>query len=710
MGPEENRARTPEAPEPGGDTLLRREPVPPRGIRPGTLLVNTYRVERLLGGGGMGEVYLARHAGLGTQHAIKVIRPSMALDLQVMELFYREAKVLRGVRHDAVVSYDGFVRDDHGRDYLVMEYVEGPSLADRLRRGPLSPGEVLTLRDRLAAGLAEAHRQGAVHRDLSPDNVILPGDRIESAKLIDFGICKLTDPGQETIVGSSFAGKYRYASPEQLGLFGGQVDARSDIYGLGLILAAAALGRPLAMGETVEAALRGRQGVPDLSAVPVNLRGWLAAMLQPDPARRPASMEDLLSAWPATTEAPRGQTGRPPGVTAKGPGKGTRMGLLAAGLALTLGLAGGVYWLLRSLPVPGPVSTPPPVESEPVEADAKLLGGDLAAPIETPAEVPRAGAATEEPPPQGPPGSQPDVASEDTQNTDQGRPPKPGARPAELTRVFPGARLSDPLSVGGFGPAMVWLPEGEFHLGSPASEAGRNPDEEGYLARVPKPIAFGESEVTVAQFRQFVRETGYRTEIERDSTCLRPDEGWQELVPDMSLSWESPGYEITAGHPVACVSWNDARAYAEWLSTQTGHPYRLPTEVEWEYAARAGTQSSRYWGDDPRLGCTRANTAECDDGHTYAAPARIFPPNPFGLRDMLGNLAEWTCSEYGKGYGGSEGLCSEGSSRSARVFRGGSWLDAPNLVRAAARDGAPPSLGLSTVGFRVVRTLGPEGQ
>jgi len=325
----------------------------PHGIAAGTLLVNTYRVERLLGGGGMGEVYLARHAGLGTAHAIKVIRPAMAMDRQVMDLFYREARVLRGVRHDAVVSYDGFVRDDLGRDYLVMEYVEGPSLADRLRRGPLKPGEVLTLRDRLAAGLAEAHRRGAVHRDISPDNVILPEDRIEAAKLIDFGVCKLTDPTQETIIGSSFAGKYRYASPEQLGLFGGGVDARSDIYSLGLILAAAAQGRPLAMGDTIEGALRGRQSVPDLSGVPAGLRDWLSAMLQPDPGRRPASMEALLARWPAGAGDGSGRATGP--ATKGGEQKSRHIGRgapwWAIGLVLVAGIAGGLYWLLRPLPV-----------------------------------------------------------------------------------------------------------------------------------------------------------------------------------------------------------------------------------------------------------------------------------------------------------------------------------------------------------------------
>jgi eukaryotic-like serine/threonine-protein kinase len=351
-------------------TVLRSDPMAASGIQPGTLLVNTYRVERLLGGGGMGEVYLARHAGLGTEHAIKVIRPSMLRNAQVMDLFYREAKVLRGVRHDAVVSYDGFVRDDQGRDYLVMEYVEGPSLSDLLKRGPLPPSDVLTLRDRLCAGLAEAHRRGAVHRDLSPDNVVLPGERIAAAKLIDFGLCKLTDPGQETIVGSSFAGKYRYASPEQFGLYGGSVDARSDIYSLGLILAAAAQGRPLSMGESFADALQSRQQIPDLSQVPPILREWLSAMLEPDPAARPESIDALLERWPAATvlggKAPptkgsiekqtkaKAVPSQPVARSqAKPAGSGARVLLLVGVVAIVLSALGaGLWWVLRPIPSP----------------------------------------------------------------------------------------------------------------------------------------------------------------------------------------------------------------------------------------------------------------------------------------------------------------------------------------------------------------------
>ena len=362
---------------------------PAYGIPPGTLLVNTYEVERLLGGGGMGEVYLARHTGLGTQHAVKVIRPSMAVNRQVMDLFYREAKVLRGVRHDAVVSYDGFVRDAEGRDYLVMEYVDGPSLAERLRQGPLPLDEVLTLRDRLAAGLAEAHRRGAVHRDISPDNVVLPGNRVAAAKLIDFGLSKLTDPGEESIIGSDFAGKLRFASPEQFGLFGGVVDGRSDIYSLGLILAAAALGRPLDLGTTFEAAVRNRQTVPDLSQVPPAMRPWLTAMLEPDPARRPADLDALLARWPTATRvgplpktAATDQAAAGPQATARPPRSWPKIGAV---LGLVVAVGGGLYALLRPLEPapPGPVSTSgqtPPAVIKPKATETAVPGipsGDL---------------------------------------------------------------------------------------------------------------------------------------------------------------------------------------------------------------------------------------------------------------------------------------------------------------------------------------------
>jgi len=261
---------------------------------PGSLLGHTYRIEAFLARGGMGEVYRARHAELNTEHAIKIILPELANNQRIVDLFRREASVLRNVRHDAVVAYDGVFRDENGRLYLVMEFADGPSLSKLMRERPFNADEVRQLRDRLADGLAVAHDKGVVHRDISPDNVILPGGDLGKAKIIDFGISKAVDPEVKTIIGDDFAGKFSYVSPEQLGMFGGQVDGRSDIYSLGLVLAAAAQGEPLDMGLSPIAVIEARRAVPDLSRVPAAVRADLAAMLQPDPAKRPQSMRELI--------------------------------------------------------------------------------------------------------------------------------------------------------------------------------------------------------------------------------------------------------------------------------------------------------------------------------------------------------------------------------------------------------------------------------
>ena len=132
-----------------------------------------------------------------------------------------------------------------------------------------------------------------MHRDLSPDNIILPGGKVERAKIIDFGIARSATIGGETLIGGNFAGKYNYVSPEQLGLFGGDVKERSDIYSLGLVLAAAMRGRPIDMGGSQMEVVEKRRTVPDLSDIDGAFRPMIEAMLQPDPADRPASMADI---------------------------------------------------------------------------------------------------------------------------------------------------------------------------------------------------------------------------------------------------------------------------------------------------------------------------------------------------------------------------------------------------------------------------------
>jgi hypothetical protein len=268
----------------------------PGVLRPGTLLGNTYTIEARLGRGGMGEVYRARHIELGTEHAIKIMLPSFANDPKVVQLFREEARKLGRINNDAIVNYEGFFRDERGLRYLVTEFVPGESLEQILRRRRLEPNEVLRLRDRLALGLAAAHEMDIVHRDVSPGNILLPEGSVDRAKLIDFGIAKSMAESSMTLIGDTFAGKYSFASPEQVGLYGGQVDLRSDIYSLGLVLAAAAtgFGKKLDMGNSPATMLAARQRIPDLTQIPAPLRPIIAKMLEPRPDDRPPSMRAIV--------------------------------------------------------------------------------------------------------------------------------------------------------------------------------------------------------------------------------------------------------------------------------------------------------------------------------------------------------------------------------------------------------------------------------
>jgi hypothetical protein len=259
------------------------------------VLGNTYRVEGFIGRGGMGAVYRAKHLILDSEHAVKVIVPELASDPQIVAMIKAEAKALRKVKHEAVVEYQGLFLDEFHRRYLVMEYVDGPSLAQVLKNRALSVEEIRLLRDRVALGLAAAHDREVYHRDISPDNIILPGGLVENAKIIDFGIAKNVDPGEQQQE-EDFAGKYSYVSPEQAGMFGGKVDGRSDMYSLGLVLAAAAMGhgRKIDMGNSPETVREKRRTVPDLSGVPAELRDEIAKMLQPNPKDRPPDLRAIV--------------------------------------------------------------------------------------------------------------------------------------------------------------------------------------------------------------------------------------------------------------------------------------------------------------------------------------------------------------------------------------------------------------------------------
>ncbi len=267
------------------------------GLSPGRQLNGVYEIEDLIAVGGMGEVYKGRAIQTGDAVAIKTIRPDLAQNQAAMSLFRKEAAALHNLYHEALVRYYVFSVDPQvGSPYLAMEYVDGEPLSDVLKRGALGYEAVRVLQRRLADGLQAAHELGIVHRDISPDNVILPTGQVGRAKIIDFGIARSTLLGEVTVIGGGVAGKFGYMSPEQLGLYGGTVTPKSDIYSLGLVLAEALGGRALDMQGTQAEVIEKRRRVPDLSGLDSRMRPLLESMLQPNPADRMASMADV-AAW-----------------------------------------------------------------------------------------------------------------------------------------------------------------------------------------------------------------------------------------------------------------------------------------------------------------------------------------------------------------------------------------------------------------------------
>ncbi|HEX4409249.1 MAG TPA: SUMF1/EgtB/PvdO family nonheme iron enzyme [Xanthobacteraceae bacterium] len=272
-------------------------------------------------------------------------------------------------------------------------------------------------------------------------------------------------------------------------------------------------------------------------------------------------------------------------------------------------------------------------------------------------------------------------------------------------------------------PELVVLPAGSFVMGSPDGEQGRSADESPqHVVTIAKPIAVGKFEITVDQFAAFINETKY----DAGDKCLTLEDGKSSLKD--GRSWRDPGYPQTGSHPVACVSWSDAKAYAIWLSRKTGKDYRLLSEGEWEYAARATTtrgSGSRYsFGDDDGAMCRYANVADrtarqtipgasswtvfpCSDGYAYAAPVGLFTANAFGLYDLLGNVWEWTQDCYNATYNGApaDGTAWTAGDCAQRVIRGGMWGSSPASVRSARRFKDQATTRSQDIGFRIAHPI-----
>jgi serine/threonine protein kinase len=262
----------------------------------GDVLNGIYEVKRLIRRGGMGEVYEGINIASDERVAIKVMLPSLAADPKVQAMFRKEARTLTRMAHPALVQYRVLAQEPRLNVlYIVTEFVDGVELTDVLGQvEPTSP-VLKALMRRLADGLRAAHELGAVHRDISPDNVLLPDRRLDHARIIDFGIAKDLDPSKATIIGDGFAGKLGYVAPEQFGDFGRDIGPWTDVYSLGLVILAVASGKDVDMGSTLVEAVDKRRAGVDVNAAPEDLRPVLSRMLAADPVKRARSMDEVLA-------------------------------------------------------------------------------------------------------------------------------------------------------------------------------------------------------------------------------------------------------------------------------------------------------------------------------------------------------------------------------------------------------------------------------
>jgi formylglycine-generating enzyme required for sulfatase activity len=274
-------------------------------------------------------------------------------------------------------------------------------------------------------------------------------------------------------------------------------------------------------------------------------------------------------------------------------------------------------------------------------------------------------------------------------------------------------------------PEMVVVPAGSFVMGTPGSPRTRGAaaaEGDAVVVEIARPFGLGRREVTRGEYARFIADSGY----EPQAGCRVWDAVLLRFADDSRRTWRDASPEPADELPASCVSFADAVAYVQWLSAKSGARYRLPSEAEWEYAARAGSRSLRPWGEDADAGCDFANAydlvaaaryrlgwpeAPCRDGYADLAPVGQFAANGYGLHDMIGNVREWvqdcaTGSYAGRPHDGRAwewlGGCGE------RIQRGGSWLSPPEESRSASRALAPAGARTADAGFRVASDLAPR--
>ncbi len=672
--------------------------------KPGSLgRLGHYEVLEVVGRGAFGTVLRAFDEKLQRVVAIKVMSPEMASTSPARKRFLREAQASAAIRHEHVVSV--YAVEEKPIPYLVMEFIPGRTLQQRLdERGPLDVPTILRLGRQIAEGLAAAHSQDLIHRDIKPGNILLEAGVLDKVKITDFGLARAADDASLTQSGT-IAGTPMYMAPEQA--MGHKLDQRADLFSFGSVLYQMVSGRPPFRAPSALAVLKRvveetprpiREIIPETPQWLCDIITKLHAKKPDDRYQSAREVAEILADCEAQLKlsARLQDFSRIPSSNSVSSAKWklfTAGGVVGA--MLLLGVI--INTLTDKVGTKSRIEVP---ETSKAEASTNRSGSLTTSPAKTgwhgwPADAPK-----------------PANAPFDTAQ-------------AQAHQKAWAKHLSVPVEyTNSIGMKFVLIPPGEFTMGSTPEEIKEAlidvpPDDKHWQECIKsetpphkviltQPIYLGVNEVTQA---------AYEKVMGTNPSYFARSGGGKEAVAGME----------TTDHPVEMVSWNDAAEFCAKLSQQEklkpfyfragetiapldGTGYRLSSEAEWEFACRAGTVT-KYWigekdEDLVRTGWFGGNSG----GRTHTAGE--LKSNPFGLDDIQGNVWEWVqdgwdATFYGqfqeKSATNPNGPFSAGSHR---VLRGGSWGNSASHCRSSDRYARDPTHRDHGIGFRVSLPVG----
>jgi formylglycine-generating enzyme required for sulfatase activity len=647
-------------------------------LRTGLVLVARYEVREFLGAGSMGEVYAAWDRKLGREVALKLLPRELTHDVRWQTLYQREARHALELSHPSVARvYD--LQEDPVRKatFLVMERLKGFSFSTVLAaRGTLSNAEALWVAREVSEGLAYVHKRGLLHGDLKPSNLFIegiagPGEALApgtaQVKIVDFGLSVSLQNSMSRLRANSPSGTLLYMAPERL-TPGAEVTSKADLYALGVILYEMLAGRPPFEGPS-ELVIHHHlnSSAPRLNEAACSPETWdlLQALLAKDPDKRPVSVGAFLAEGNNADTARRAaeDTEREHKERAAAEKRAKEE---AASTAREKAEAEQTQYstpvaqqAASQAPSPPSVSQPTSVAPEPKTARREVKLRTVLVAVGLVAMV-LAG-----------------VISIGTR----------GSSERGSSAVSPAQDRSTPSAGDTWvnpkdGLTYVWIPADSFKMGAvPGDSEARDWEKPRHRVTISKGFWLCRTEVTVEAYEKFCAATG---------RAMPPP-------PDFNPNWQDKD------HPIVNVTWDDAVAYCQWAGG------RLPTEAEWEYAARAGTETVYWWGNSYRQGMANCNEKEGEvPGGVYlkkTTPVGHYPANAWGLYDMLGNVWEWCADWYDdRYYASSPATDPKGPANGlSRAVRGGSWYSFPTSLRVSFRNWSGPSFREDNIGFRCVR-------